>query len=120
MRYNPFHLCEYDRNGTWDNRENDLLITLYKADTEKFDGISHDDLYRKIVAMNIGSIKKGITQQKYKDSDTPNGNLFFVLTDVNKERDLDNIPQSFDFLINNNPVRMWLNFRGKKLSLIHI
>ena len=78
-----------ERNGTWDNRENDLLITLYKADTEKFDGISHEDLYQKIVAMNIGSIKKGITQQKYKDSDIPNGNLFFVLTDVDKERDFD-------------------------------
>ena len=102
------------RYGITDDRENDLLITLYQADTINFREVSHDDLYQKITEMGIGSMKKGITQQMYKDSDIPNGNLFFVLTDIDKDRDIDRIPHAFVFLKPGGQLRMWLNFRGKK------
>ena len=102
------------RNGFTDDRENDLLITLFQADTINFREVSHDDLYQKITEMGIGSMKKGITQQMYKDSDIPNGNLFFVLTDIDKDRDIDRIPHAFEFLKPGGQLRMWLNFRGKK------
>ena len=96
------------------SRESDLLITLFQANTSKFEDVARDALYKKIVEIGVGTVKKGITVQMYKDSDIPNGNLYFILTDVNKCTDLEKIPQSFDFLENGTTKRMWLNFRGKK------
>lgn len=96
------------------SRENDLLITLYQADTKKYSGVTHDDIYKKIVEIGIGTVKKGISQQLYKESDIPNGNLYFVLTGIDKVRDIDRIPHEFVFLTPEGPLRMWVNFRGKK------
>ena len=92
------------------NREHEILITLYRADTEDFEDISEDDIYSKIVGMGIGRVKKALAQQKYRDSEVLNGNKFFVLT-VLKDGDIDKIPPSFEFT---NGKKMWLNFKGKK------
>lgn len=100
--------------SSWNNRENDLLITLFQGNTARFEDVARDAIYKKIVEIGVGTVKKGITVQMYKDSDIPNGNLYFILTDVNKSTDLEKIPQSFDFLENGTTKRMWLNFRGKK------
>ena len=97
-----------------DDRENDLLITLYQGDTARFQDITHDQIYQKIADIGIGTIKKGIAQQMHYESDIPNGNLFFVITGVDKAKDVDRIPHAFDFLTPSGPQRMWLNFKGKK------
>ena len=97
-----------------DDRSDEILITLYQADTQWFSGIDEQAIYEKIVAMGIGHVKKGLTQQLLRSSDVPNGNLYFILKGI-KEGDLDRIPPSFDFLTPYYGVqKMWLNFRGKK------
>ena len=103
-----------DENGKVTMRrykENDeLLITLHLADTEEFADVTEEELYERIIAMGIGTIKKGLTQQPYNDSRLLNGNKFFVLREL-KEGDKEKIPPFFPF---SNNRRMYLNFRGKK------
>ena len=103
----------YERNGG-DDRENDILITLYEADLDRYRGITRDEIYQKIAEIGFGTLKKGITQQFHKDSDLPNGNLYFVLTDIDKERDVKRLPHAFEFFRPGGSLRMWLNFRGKQ------
>ena len=92
---------------------NDLLITLYQANTDKFKDITDEQIYDKIMAMGIGKIKKAVTPQKYRDSELLNGNKFFVLANVKKD-EIDKIPHAFDFWDKAGALRMWLNFQGKK------
>ena len=103
----------YQKDKVKENRESDLLLTLFQAATEKFEKVPQDDILRKIADIGIGDMKKGLTQQLYRESDIPNGNLFFVLTNVNKA-DLEKIPHAFEFLTEDGPLRMWVNFKGKK------
>ena len=96
-------------------RENDdLLVTLYQANTERFEHITDDEIHEKIVAMGIGRLKRAIKPQTFKNTDVLNGNKFFVLAHVEKS-DIDKIPHSFEFW---GPevghTRIWLNFNGKK------
>ena len=93
---------------------NDLLITLRNADTIRFKNISDEEITSKIIAMDIGRIKRGVTPQKHYRQEALNGNKFFVLTDIRKG-DLDKIPQSFDFYDKDfGPLQMWITYKGKK------
>ncbi len=94
------------------NSPTDLLITLKDADTQKFEGVTDDMIFQKIVAMGIGRIKKAVRPQPHPGTDCPCGNKFFVLENVSED-DRKKIPPSFDFLINGWIQKMWLNYRGK-------
>ena len=96
-----------------DDRSDELLVTLYQADTEWFREVQAQDIYKKIVAMGVGHVKRGLTQQMLPGSDVPNGNLFFILKGVGKD-DLARIPHSFEFPSKRfGNLRMWVNFKGK-------
>lgn len=97
-----------------DDRSDELLVTLYQADTERFSEINEKDIYDKIVHMGVGHVKKGLTQQMMLRSDIPNGNLYFILKGVS-DTDKERIPPSFEFPSEKyGTLRMWVNFRGKK------
>ena len=108
-RVGPSGKLEFHRG----DRENDLLVTLYKADTEKYKKVTREDILQKIADIGLGNLKRGLTQQTYKESDIPNGNLYFILSDI-QPGDIDKIPHSFEFLTEDGVVRMWVNFKGKK------
>ena len=88
--------------------KNELLITLRKANTDSFRMVKEEELYRKIVAMGVGTIKKGITVQYNEGSDVPNGNLLFVLKDL-KPGDKTKLPDFFTF----GSEKMFLHWAGK-------
>ena len=94
------------------NSPTDLLITLKDADTQRFEGVTDDMIYQKIVEMGIGEIKKAVRPQPHPGTDCPCGNKFFVLENVSED-DRKKIPPSFDFLIDGWIQKMWLNYRGK-------
>ena len=95
------------------NRDDELLITLYRANTDDFEDVTDNIIYEEIVKMNIGKLKKGLTLQTYRRTDVPNGNKYFVLQNLS-EGDKEKLPQSFDFLTKSGSRRMWLNWTGKK------
>ena len=89
--------------------KNELLITLRKANTDIFRMVKEEEIYRKIVAMGVGTIKKGITVQYNEGSDVPNGNLLFVLKDL-KPGDETKLPDFFAF----GSEKMFLHWAGKR------
>lgn len=95
------------------DRKNEILITLYNANTQRFKDVTDDELHRRIVNMDVGRIKRAVTIQTYQDSNLPNGNKYFVLAGL-QEGDLERLPQSFDFHTEEGVQRMWLNYYGKK------
>ena len=88
--------------------KDEILITLVGANTTDFEGLKEAELYGKIVAMGIGSIKRGLSVQYNENSEVPNGNLFFVLKGL-KPGDLDKLPNFFVFGSN----KMFLRWKGK-------
>ena len=44
-----------------DDRSDELLVTLYQADTERFSEVNEKNIYDKIVSMGDGHVKKGLT-----------------------------------------------------------
>ena len=91
-------------------RENDeLLVTLNNANTTEFEDVSEDDIYEKIVNTGVGTIKIGLSVQKYQESELPNGNLYIVLKGV-KPEDKDRLPYYFSF----GHRRMYLRFKGRQ------
>ena len=46
-------------------------MTLYQAETELFSEVTQDEIYKQIVAMGVGHVKKGLTQQLLSGSDVP-------------------------------------------------
>ena len=95
--------------------EDELLITLFGADTDENRNISDEQLYEKIIEMGIGRIKKAIMPQPHRESpDVFTGNKYFVLKGIRKE-DIAKIPSCFEFQSQEFGVqRIWLNYRGKK------
>ena len=93
----------------------ELLITLFNANTEMFRDVTDEMLVEKIVSMDVGTMKKGPTPQLHPGSDVMNGNKYFVLQNIKKDQ-YDKIFNCFDFLDSQSRSlpRMWLNFRGKK------
>ena len=55
--------------GQTNHREDELLITLKGAAKVEFSMITDDMLYEEITDMGIGRIKRGITDQKFPNSD---------------------------------------------------
>ena len=94
--------------------ENDLLITLFQANTERFSAVTDEMLLREIAIMDIGDLKKAPQPQRYKDTNELNGNKFFVLSNVTEEIAKE-IPPHFPFF---SPrygwQRMYLNHRLRK------
>ncbi len=95
--------------------KNELLITLWNANTEEFKDVSNEMLIERIVSMGLGSIKKGPTPQLHSGTDMMNGNKYFVLQNITPDQH-DKICNSFDFMdAQSRPLpRMWLNYAGKK------
>ena len=94
--------------------ENDLLITLKEAHTDRFSSITDEMILREIVKMEVGKVKKAPQPQRWsRESDELNGNKFFVLSDVSKE-DAKRIPSLFEFYDKRfGTQRMWLNHKYK-------
>ena len=93
--------------------DNDLYITLPKANTDTFKNISNEELNRMIVNIGVGNIKIAVAPQMHKNSKIPNGNKFCVLKNV-KKSDLPKIPEAFYFADKDyGPLRMWINYDGK-------
>ena len=92
----------------------DLLITLFQANTERFNSVSNEDLLREIITMGVGDVKKAPQPQRFKGTDELNGNKFFVLSNVNEDQAGD-IPSHFLFFDQRYGwQRMWLNHRLRK------
>ena len=104
---------ENGENVRSSGNKKEILITLYNANTYRFKNVTDEELHQRIINMNVGRIKRAIDIQKHFDSDLPNGNKFFVLTDL-QEGDIEKIPQSFDYQTEEGLQRMWLNYAGKK------
>ena len=104
-----------DGNKLSGKKKNELLITLKRANTKGFRHITDDDIYTKIITMDIGKVKKALTPQHYLDSVLPNGNKYFVLSHL-KDGDIDRLPPSFDFRDpgGRGVLKMYLSYRGKK------
>ena len=106
----------YKQDRQDSNREKpfELLVTLYQADLPHFANISDEDIIKEIVTMGVGRIKKSVQAQPLeRGSEEFSGNKFFVLKDL-KPEDLARIPQFFVFQTVTGPLKMWLNFKGKK------
>ncbi len=88
--------------------KDELLITLQNANSSDFHDITEDVIYEKIIGTGVGTIKIGLTVQKYAETELPNGNLYFVLKGL-KEDDKEKLPQFFAF----GARRMYLQYRGK-------
>ena len=97
-------------------RDDELLITLQNGNSYEFEDVSEDDIYEKIIDTGVGTIKIGLTIQKYDETELPNGNLYFVLKGI-KEDEKSRLPQYFAF----GARRMYLRYRGKqrKCSFCH-
>ena len=50
-----------DKEGNkLEDRKNEILITLKNANTKEFSDISDMEIYKEIVAMDVGKVKKAI------------------------------------------------------------
>ena len=79
------------------HEEDDLLITLKGAHTERFSSITDEMILEKIVQLNVGRVKKAPQPQRWsRESDELNGNKFVVLSGVPKEESK-KIPTHFEF-----------------------
>lgn len=96
--------------GHSQRQEGDLLLTLDKADTRRFQKVTDDEITRMIVNLGIGKIKRGVQPQFIPGTRESSGNKFLVLGGV-KEEDKLKIPQCFEFPEGGG--RMWINFKGK-------
>ena len=96
-------------------RDDELLITLKDADTFRFRNITDDEIMRKIVQMNVGSVKKALQSQPHRNFPGEySGNKYFVLQNL-KPGDIKKIPQCFEFNDREfGQLRMWLNYAGKQ------
>ena len=95
-------------------KEDDLLITLPQANTERFSFVTDAMILEKIVAMGVGDLKKAPQPQRHKGTDERNGNKFFVLENVSEEI-AKAIPTHFTFTHEIYGVhRMWLNHRLRR------
>ena len=103
------------RNPDADDRGDDeLLITLSEANTERFSFVTNAMLLRAIVEMGVGELKKSPQPQRHKGTDELNGNKFFVLKNITVEN-AKQIPSHFTFIDERiGAHRMWLNHRLKK------
>ena len=91
---------------------NELLITLYEANTDKFRHVTNDMLTLEIVKMGAGEIKKSVRPQPAcPGSAVPGKNKYFVLQNVDKSK----ISPFFVFYDNETDtnVRLYLNYFGK-------
>ena len=77
-----------------DRHANDLFVTLFDADSHPLNKISHAEIHRKIVELDVGRIKKAVTKQNWRNTTEPNGNKYFILENVT---DSSKIPRAFDF-----------------------
>ena len=106
-----------DRNveeDTPDKEEDDLLITLYQANTERFTAVTNEMLLGEIATMDVGELKKAPQPQRYKGTDELNGNKFFVLSRVSEDV-ARQIPSHFMFFdARHGWQKMWLNHRLRK------
>ena len=69
-----------DRQSPPQHDENDLLITLKDAYTEKFSFVTNEMILKEIIRMDVGKVKKGPQPQRWRDSNELNGNKYFVLS----------------------------------------
>ena len=68
------------------HEDDDLLITLKAANTDRFSAITDEMILEKIVKLNVGRVKKAPQPQRWsRESDELNGNKFLVLSGVPKE-----------------------------------
>ena len=88
--------------------KDEILITLQYANTTDFDNVKQEEIYKKIVEMGVGTIKRGLTVQNHQNSEVPNGNVYFVLKGL-KPGDLEKLPNFFVF----NDKKMFLRWAGK-------
>lgn len=96
-----------------DRDDDDLLVTLFQANTDRFASVSNASILEKIVALGF-ELKKAPQGQKYKGTDEYNGNKFFVIKGVTEEK-AKTIPSHFTFLDDvRGSQRMWLNHRLRK------
>lgn len=103
-----------DRQDRSREKPFELLVTLYQADLPHFGNVSDEEIITEIVSMGVGRIKKSVQPQPLeRGSEEFSGNKFFVLKDL-KPEDLARIPQFFVFQSATGPLKMWLNFKGKK------
>ena len=82
------------------HEDDDLLITLKAANTDRFSAITNEMILEKIVKLNVGRVKKAPQPQRWsRESDELNGNKFLVLSGVPKEES-QKIPTYFEFFDN--------------------
>ena len=82
------------------HEDDDLLITLKAANTDRFSAITNEIILEKIVKLNVGTVKKAPQPQRWsRESDELNGNKFLVLSGVPKEES-QKIPTYFEFFDN--------------------
>ena len=103
-----------EEEDTPDKEEDDLLITLYQANTERFTSVTNEMLLGEIATMDVGELKKAPQPQRYKGTDELNGNKFFVLSKVSEDV-AKQIPTHFMFFdARYGWQKMWLNHRLRK------
>ena len=95
-----------------EGRENEILITLANANTNRLLFVTDDDITREIVDKNFGSIIKKVQPQPAEPRSSVPGKNKFVVLDVS---DRSKIPPFFDFLndATGSIERMYLNYRDK-------
>ena len=97
-----------------EREEDDLLITLFQANTERFSSVTNEMILREITTMDVGELKRAPQPQRYKGTEELNGNKFFVLSKV-PEAVAKDIPSHFSFFdARHGWQRMWLNHRLRK------
>ena len=104
----------FDGQANNDRKEDDLLVTLPQANSERFSFVTDHMILSKIVALGVGDLKKAPQPQKHKGTDELNGNKFFVLENVTEEM-AKTIPTHFTFAHDKFGVhKMWLNHRLRR------
>ena len=95
-----------------EGRENEVLITLANANTNRLLFITDDEITRKLVDANFGSIVKKVQPQPAEPRSTVPGKNKYVVVEV---PDKTKIPPFFEFLNDDtgNIERMYLNYRDK-------
>ena len=79
-----------------------------------FENVTNEMIIEKVVAMDVGKIKRGPIAPTHYGTDLLNGNKYIILENITPDK-YSLIPNSFDFHDKKNgPLRMFMNYQGKK------